>query len=120
MLWQHSIPFAPSDGDTALASLPELPAAFLLRGADPNSEPYINKTANLRKRLERLLSPGSPDSKRLNLRESTRMIEYTPTGSDFENRLLLYRALREQFPRSYRRRMKLVPAPLIKIGWQNS
>src|SRR5215470_1970414 len=119
MKWQRSIPFTPEQSTEALAQLPETPAVFLLRGDDPNAEPYINKTANLRKRLERLLSPASPDSNRLNLRERTRTIEYILTGSDFENRLLLYRALREQFPRSYRKRMKLIPAPLIKIGWEN-
>ena len=119
MKWQRSIPFTPEQSSATLAQLPEAPAIFRLHGDDPQAEPYINKTANLRKRLERLLSSASPDSKRLNLRERTRMIEYTSTGSDFENRLLLYRALREQFPRSYRKRMKLIPAPLIKIGWEN-
>src|SRR5690348_7287564 len=116
MHWQHSIRF---EGETTLASLPESPAVFALRGERPDSEPYLNKAANLRKRLERLLSPASPDSKRLNLAASTQTIDYTLTGSDFENRLLLYRALREQFPRSYRKRMKLIPAALVKIGWEN-
>jgi excinuclease UvrABC nuclease subunit len=116
---EHSIPFTPAHSDDILSSLPERPAIVLLSGEDLKAEPYINKAANLRKRLERLLSPASPESKRLNLRESTRTIEYTLTGSDFENRLLLYRAMRERFPRSYRRRMKLIPAPLVKIGWEN-
>lgn len=116
MHWQHSIRF---EGAATLSSLPESPAIFALRGERPDSEPYLNKAASLRKRLERLLSPASPDSKRLNLAASTHTIEYTLTGSDCENRLLLYRALREQFPRSYRKRMKLIPAALIKIGWEN-
>ena len=116
---EHSISFTPAHGDELLSSLPETPAVFLMGGADPDAEPYINKAANLRKRLERLLSPASPETKRLNLRESTRKIEYTLTGSDFENRLLLYRTMRERFPRSYRRRMKLIPAALVKIGWEN-
>ncbi len=116
MQWQHSIRF---EGEGTLSSLPESPAVFTLRSERPDSEPYLNKAANLRKRLERLLSPASPDSKRLNLAASTHTIEYTLTGSDFENRLLLYRALREHFPRSYRKRMKLIPAALVKIGWEN-
>jgi len=119
MKWQQSIPFTLERSAETLARFPETPAVFLLRGEDPKAEPYISKAANLRRRLERLLSPASPDSKRLNLRESTRTIEYMPTGSDFENRLLLYKELREHFPRSYRRRMKLIPAPLVKIGWEN-
>ena len=119
MKWQHSIPFTPQVSPATLIALPETPAVFLLRSDDPNAEPYINKAANLRRRLERLLSPASTDSKRLNLRQRTRAIEYTLTGSDFENRLLLYKTLREHFPRSYRKRMKLIPAPLVKIGWEN-
>jgi excinuclease ABC subunit C len=119
MNWQHSIPFDPERFDESLSTLPESPAIFALGSELPDSEPYINKAANLRKRLQRLLSPASPDSKRLNLAQSTRTVDYTLTGSDFENRQMLYRALRRQFPRSYRRRMKLIPAALVKIGWEN-
>jgi excinuclease UvrABC nuclease subunit len=119
MNWQSSIMFSPEQSEAVLATLPETPAVFLLRAADATAEPYLNKAANLRKRLERLLSPASSKTKRLNLRESTREIEYTLTGSDFENRLLLYKAMRQQFPRSYRKRMKLIPAPLVKIAWEN-
>ena len=120
MMWQQSIPFTPDTSAETLANLPETAAVFLLSSDELNAEPYISKAANLRRRLERLLSAAPPNSKRLNLRERTRRIEYTLTGSDFENRLLVYKALREHFPRSYRRRMKLIPAPLIKIGWENA
>ena len=116
---EHSIPFAPEQSDSILTALPETPAVFSLAGESSESEPYIGKAANLRRRLERLLSPATPDSKRLNLRNSTRRIQYTLTGSDFENRLLLYRQMRKQFPNSYRRRMKLVPAALIRLAWEN-
>jgi len=119
MKWQQSIPFRLEGSAETLGTLPETPAVFLLRSDDPNAEPYINKAANLRRRLDRLLSSASPDSKRLNLRARTSTIEYTLTGSDFENRLLLYQLLRQHFPRSYRKRIKLIPAPLVKIGWEN-
>jgi excinuclease UvrABC nuclease subunit len=116
----HSLPFSPDRSDEIIASLPEASAVFQLRSADPAAEPYINKAANLRKRLERLLSPASPDSKRLNLRDTSNTIDYTLTGSDFENRLLLYYKMKAAFPRSYRKRMKLIPAALVKIGWENN
>jgi len=119
VIWDHSIPFTPENSEETLASLPSTPAVFQLRCDEPGSEPYLGKTANLQKRLQRLLLPASPDSKRLNLRERTRTIEYMPTGSDFENRLLLYRVLRETFPHSFRKRMKLIPSALVKIGWEN-
>src|SRR5437763_5658423 len=101
MMWQQSIPFTPDTSAETLANLPETAAVFLLSSDELNAEPYISKAANLRRRLERLLSAAPPNSKRLNLRERTRRIEYTQTGSDFENRLLVYKALREHFPRSY-------------------
>ena len=115
----QSIAFQTEHSEQIISALAEKPAVFALRGTDPAAEPYLNKTANLRKRLERLLSPAPQESKRLNLRQSSRTIEYTLTGSEFENRLLLYREMRENFPRSYRRRMKLSPAALLKVGWEN-
>ena len=83
------------------SAVPAAPAVFLLRGADPASEPYVSKTANLRRRLKRLLSLPEERSKRLNLRDRVRIIEYTSTGSDFESGFVLYRILREVFPKTY-------------------
>ena len=56
------------------AALPAAPAVFLLRG-DEGSEPYVSKTANLRRRLLRLLGPGEERSRRLNLRDRVRSIQ---------------------------------------------
>ncbi len=53
------------------------------------------------------------------MREQTRSIEYSITGSDFESRFLLYRTLREIFPDDYRERLKLRPAPLIRLNLDN-
>ncbi len=47
------------------------------------------------------------------------MIEYTPTGSDFESGFLLYRVLREAFPKTYSDRLRLRFAPLIKLHMEN-
>jgi excinuclease UvrABC nuclease subunit len=87
---------------------------FVLRGAN-EAEPYVGKTSNLRKRLQRLLSTSEGHSKRLNLREQVRTIEYTATGSDFESGFLLYRTLRRIFPKSYSDRLRLRFAPLLKF-----
>src|SRR4051812_27648072 len=67
----------------------------------------------------RLLGPAQEGSKRLNLSQQTRTIEYSITGSDFESRFLLYRTLREIFPNDYRERLKLRPAPLIRLSLDN-
>ena len=106
----HSIPFSPDHAADFFAQFPAAPAVFALRGADEAAEPYVSKTANLRKRLQRLLAPPESQSKRLNLRERTATIEYSLTGSDFESVLLLYRTLRQEFPDTYQKRLRLRPA----------
>jgi len=80
-----------------LDALPARSGVFILRG-DQGAEPYVAKSANLKQRLQRLLGPAEEGSKKLNLRQQTRTIEYSITGSDFENRFLLYRTLRAIFP----------------------
>ena len=111
--------FDPAHDAELFASVPAAPAVFLLRADDPLSEPYISKTANLRRRLQRLLGPPTEHSKKLNLRARVRQIEYTPTGSDFESRFLLYQALRAIFPKIYTDRLRLRFAPLVKLHMEN-
>ena len=96
--------------------LPAGAAVFVFRG---EGEPYVSKTANLRKRLQRLLGPPAEQSKRLNLRDRVREIEFTMTGSDFESQFLLYRMQREMFPKTYAARLRLRPAPLVKFHLEN-
>ncbi len=92
---------------------------FLLRGEDARAEPYVSKTANLRRRLQRLLGPVEERTKKLNLRDRVRSIEYSPTGSDFESGYMLYRTLRETFPKTYGNRMRFRFAPLVKLHLEN-
>ena len=87
-LLTHSIPFSTDHPADFFAQFAAAPAVFALRGGDEAAEPYVSKTANLRKRLQRLLAPPESQSKRLNLRERSSTIEYSLTGSDFESVLL--------------------------------
>src|SRR6185503_19742479 len=96
------------------------PAVFALRSADKAAEPYVSKTANLRRRLQRLLSPPESQSKRLNLRERVTRIEYTLTGSDFESTLLLYRLMRQEFPKTYQKRLRLHAPALVRLSLENA
>jgi excinuclease UvrABC nuclease subunit len=114
-----SIPFSPEHAPDFFAQFPAAPAVFLLRGADDSAEPYVSKTAHLRRRLQRLLAPAESQSKRLNLRNRVAVIEYSLTGSDFEATLLLYWLLREQFPQSYQKRLRLRAAPVIRLNLEN-
>lgn len=112
------VEFNPQQEDD-FSAYPATPAVFLLRGDAEAAEPYISKTANLRRRLERLLGKPAEGSRRLNLRSQTRWIEFTQTGSDFAAGFLLYRLLRQVLPDSYERRLRLRPAPLIKFHMSN-
>jgi excinuclease ABC subunit C len=111
--------FVPTSDAETFAMVPDAPAVFLLRGDDPQSEPYVSKTANLRRRLQRLLGAPAEHSRKLNLRDRVHWIEYSPTGSDFESRFLLYQVLRSVFPRTYSNRLRLRFAPLVKLHLEN-
>jgi excinuclease ABC subunit C len=113
------IEFRPERDSDIFSAVAAAPAVFLLRGTDANSEPYVSKTANLRRRLQRLLSAPEEHTKRLNLRHRVRWIEYTLTGSDFESGFVLYQILRAAFPKTYSNRLRLRFAPLVKLHLEN-
>ena len=111
--------FDPARDQELFAAIPAAPAVFLLRGDDGRSEPYASKTANLRRRLQRLLGVPTEHSRRLNLRDRVRRVEYSDTGSDFESGFLLYRLLRTVFPQTYASRLRFRFAPLVKMHMEN-
>ena len=91
---------------------------FVLRG-DEGTEPYVSKTSNLRRRLNRLVGSVESQTRKLNLRERVRTVDWTPVGSDFEATFLLYKTLRHEFPKTYDKRLRLRFAPLIKLILDN-
>ncbi|MGA9075184.1 MAG: hypothetical protein WCD48_06175 [Candidatus Sulfotelmatobacter sp.] len=111
--------FAPERDAEIFSAVPAAPAVFLLRADDSQAEPYVSKTANLRRRLQRLLGPVEERTKKLNLRNRIRYIEYAPTGSDFESGFVLYKVLRSTFPRTYANRLRFRFAPLVKLHLEN-
>lgn len=111
--------FSPLGDTSFFDGIPAAPAVFLLRSDNAQNEPYVSKSANLRRRLQRLLGEPTERSKRLNLRNRIRWIEFTATGSDFESGFLLYQLLRETFPQVYGGRMRFRFAPLIKLHLDN-
>jgi excinuclease ABC subunit C len=118
VLTEH-IDFTPDVDAEAFAAAPAGPAVFLLRGDDARAEPYVSKTANLRRRLLRLLGPITERTKKLNLRDRVRSIDYATTGSDFESGFLLYRVLRAEFPKTYQNRLRFRFAPFVKLHLEN-
>ncbi len=121
-LFTHRLDFTPENSEALLRSVPAAPGVFSLRGE--TGEPYLTRTADLRRRLRRLLAPpeaaddqGNPVlSKRLNLRDRVRFIDYTRTGSDFESTLLLYHAYRAAFgAEEARKRLRLHTPYFLRV-----
>jgi hypothetical protein len=122
--FEHRIEFQAEHSDEILRAVPAAPGVFALRGADPAAEPYLTRAADLRRRMRRLLAPpealddqGRPVlSKRLNLRDRVRFIEWTRTGSEFESTLTLYCASREAFgAEEARRRLRLYAPYMLRV-----
>jgi len=113
------VEFEPEKDSEILGAIPAAPAVFLLRGENAQAEPYVSKTANLRRRLHRLLGPAEERTQRLNLRDRVRSIEFRPTGSDFESGFVLYTILRQAFPQTYQSRLRFRFAPLVKLHMEN-
>jgi excinuclease ABC subunit C len=111
--------FRPERDAEIFAAVPAAPAVFLLRGSDPQAEAYVSKTANLRRRLVRLLGPAEERTRKLNLRDRVALFEYAPTGSDFESGFILYKTLRALFPKTYQDRLRLRAAPLARFRLEN-
>ena len=114
----HYADFTPDRDSDLFAAAPANSAVFVLRG-DDGTEPYVSKTSNLRRRLQRLLGAPEGQSRKLNLRDRVRRVEWTATGSDFEASFLLYKILRREFPQTYDKRLRLRFAPLVKLILDN-
>lgn len=102
------------------AALPPRPAVCLIETRAENAEPFLIRTQDLRRRLQRLLGPAEPASKRLNLRDLARAIRYRLTGSRFEQSLAYYQIAKHLFPRRYRKLTRLRPPAVLKISLRNA
>jgi excinuclease ABC subunit C len=102
-----------------------LPARAALFAVEPRAEligakPYLLRTANLRRRLARLLGLPDPGSKRLNLREFGARVRYRVVGSPFELSLLHWQHARQLWPAGYRERVRLRPPAVLKVSLTNA
>ena len=100
--------------------LPAGPAVCLIEPREENAGPYLIRTADLRRRLQRLLGPMDPTSKRLNLREFARAVQYRETGSALEQSLTYYSHAKQIFPKRYGDLMRLRPAAVLKVNLRNA
>src|SRR5262249_44637203 len=84
------------------------------------AELFLIRTQNLQRRLQRLLGPADPTSKRLSLRDFARGIHYRLTVSRFEQNLTYYQQAKKYFLKGYRKLMRLRPPAVLKVNLRNA
>jgi len=109
-------PFDPERDEEFFRALPAHPAVFLIEPKQSGAQAYLARTADLRRRVERLLRAPAEPTKRLNLREFAAGVRYRLTGSAFEQALVFYQHAREKFPQRYRDLARLRPPVLLKVN----
>ena len=121
MLEFHSdLEFDPTRDADFFSALPHFPAICLIEPRDPKADPYLIRTQDLRRRLQRLLGPLDRTSKRLNLRDFARKVHYRVTPSAFEQALAYYEHAKLRFPKKYRAMMRLRPPAVLKVNLRNA
>ena len=101
-------------------TLPSRLAVCLIEPREERAEPFLIRTQNLQRRLQRLLAPVDPTSKRLNLRDFAKGIRYRVTGSKFEQTLAYFHQARKFFPKRYRNLIRLRPPAVLKVNLRNA
>lgn len=112
--------FSPSNDEDFFAALPPRPAVVLIQLHGENAEPLLIRTQDLRKRMQRLLGPPDPTTKRLNLRDLTQQIRYRLTGSKFEQSFTYYQNAKHHLPHRYTKVMRLRPPAVLKVTLKNA
>ena len=100
--------------------LPPRPAVCLIEARDENAEPFLIRTQDLRRRLQRLLGPRDLESRRLNLRDFARGVRYRLTGSALEQTVTYYQHAKQFFPKRYPQMMRLRPPAVLKVSLRNA
>ncbi|HXE32487.1 MAG TPA: hypothetical protein VN087_01115 [Verrucomicrobiae bacterium] len=115
-----SLAFDPARAeDNFFPALPPKPAVCLIESRAENAEPFLIRTQNLHRRLQRLLGPADSASKRLNLRELAGCIRYRLTSSALEQIFTYYQHAKHLFPQRYRKLTRLRPPAVLKISLRN-
>lgn len=114
----ETLPVPETALDEWLKSIPSSAAVFCLFGHDPESLPYISKSANLRRRLRRLLTLPT-GGKRLHLAGRIARVAWSESGSAFQTALLLLDANRKFYGESATKRLHLRPPVLLRFASEN-
>lgn len=103
--------------DEPLAAVPNTAGVFMLH--TKGREPYLARSAALRRRLLRLLREREQPSRLLNLRSVATSIDYWLVASRLESSLLFYELARTHFPDTYLDLIKLRMPSYVKLVLAN-
>ncbi len=112
--------FDASLGDECFSRLPSRPGVILIEMKDGAGQPYLSRTADIRRVAERLLRAPETLSKRLNLRKVAGRIRFRATGSKFEQTLSFYEQSKNRLPNRYRDLLRLRGPALLKVNLRNA
>ena len=119
-IFTHELTFTPQTAAEVLRAIPAAPGVVSLFGHNPTDRPHLLQSANLRRRLQRLLLPDEINSKRLNLRDRIARIAWHPTSSTLESLLLLHRAMTVVYgAEEARKKLRLTPPFTIRYAAEN-
>jgi excinuclease ABC subunit C len=102
------------------AGLPSRPAVCLIAPREDKAEPFLIRTQDLRRRLQRLLGLIDAKSKRLNLQSFARGVRYRLTGSALEQTFTYYQNAKQFLPHRYAKVLRLRPPAVLKVSLRNA
>jgi excinuclease ABC subunit C len=117
---EYGLDFDPSRDQEFFAALQAHPAVCLIESKQSSAEPLFIRTQDLRRRLQRLLGPPDPLSKRLNLRDFAKSVRYRPTASPFEQTFAYYQNAKQLFPARYRDMLRMRPPAVLKVSLRSA
>jgi excinuclease ABC subunit C len=102
------------------AGLPPRPAVCLIEPREDKADPFLIRTQDLRRRLQRLLGVLDVNSKRLNLQSFARSVRYRLTGSALEQTFTYYQNAKQFLPHRYTKILRLRPPAVLKVSLRNT
>lgn len=119
-VFADEVTFTPETAAEVLRAVPAGAGVVCLFGHSATDRPLLMQTANLRRRLQRLLLPPEGQTKRLNLRDRIARIAWRETHSSMESLLLLHRAMATVFgAEEARRKLRLSPPFTVRYAVEN-
>jgi excinuclease ABC subunit C len=117
---ENEIPFDPVSAEDFFRQLPARPGVCAIEPRTADAQPFLIRTQNLKNRLQRMLGPDDPSSKRLNLREFARAVRFRITGSRLEQTITFYQNAKHLHPDRYRDLLRMRPPAVLKVNLKNA